>query len=846
MHFVSVFGAFGEFSSPGLFRSGKFWEPLMSTAKSRILLGLIVCLGLIGSTMDDFSDPSFRLGLILLALFSFILIRLERFTARRRALAEAGDDYFLISTECFLDWTALSDGLDPGSLRLLSGLLNQGRQDGRFLRPGLKKAVRRLKEVCRRRPEDPGPWAYRSWGLSLLACISAREAMLLGRPGRAARFRSNAGFCRDRALDSAPGELKASILADWGRALETEAEDSEDGRPLPLLEQALAKYRQAVTLDPDQAGAWRGQGRVLGFLALSCGGTPRRPELEKAVEMYERARRVREWDGAFYDEFGLAALRLAENNPSRAVHFYRYSAKLFIMASELKGESASSLFMAGKCLHLAGLNAGDICPASAAGLQREALEPLREAAELDPDDHWSFLWAARCLQALYNLAEDEGEAEADFLRRALRLCARAARAAAGEEVYSEWGNILCALAERGGPEAPRHWEEAAEKYGLAAACEELNGDRAAVNWHNWGYALAGQAAALPSAAERHRVLMEAAVKYRQAARLNSDNLITLENLGDILGDLAETAAGPAEAGHFYQEADLVFQRAAELYPYKAGPWRRWGAVLRNRAQTEKNPARRREIWEDCLSRLAAGVEAEPGDASTWVLWGQALSQRYWESPEHERAWLVDDIIAKYERAAELEPEDDEIRSLLGRSRLEASELPAEAPGSAGALGQVVRAVEELKTASRLNPEYSGHWADWGRALFRQAQLTENEASILATMAEAREKFETAVALDPAASEHHSGLGHILYQWGWRLEEPRLKREKFKEAYGHCAQAGNLAPHDPTVWRNWAKVAEALANVEKDPRKSFDWQNEANEKHYRADTLDSGQLKDRRH
>jgi len=49
-----------------------------------------------------------------------------------------------------------------------------------------------------------------------------------------------------------------------------------------------------------------------------------------------------------------------------------------------------------------------------------------------------------------------------------------------------------------------------------------------------------------------------------------------------------------------------------------------------------------------------------------------------------------------------------------------------------------------------------------------------------------------------------------------------------------------------VWRNWAKVTEALASLEDDPLKSSAWQNEADEKYYHANTLELPSLRPHRH
>jgi hypothetical protein len=49
-----------------------------------------------------------------------------------------------------------------------------------------------------------------------------------------------------------------------------------------------------------------------------------------------------------------------------------------------------------------------------------------------------------------------------------------------------------------------------------------------------------------------------------------------------------------------------------------------------------------------------------------------------------------------------------------------------------------------------------------------------------------------------------------------------------------------------VWRNWAKVTEALATLEDDPQKSSAWQSEAEEKYYHADALELPTLRPLRH
>ena len=787
------------------------------------------------------------LSLILIAHLA-LSVRRQRRRARLAARWAANPHHFLVNTICLLDWDQLTESFDEVTRRLLEGLVNRGWQDGRAIRPSLEKAFPRLRRLARRRPHDPGPAAYACWCLILLSRITGKE----GTPETSQEIPETKWWNMGSDMHNLAAQAdpdNAAVLADWARVLEDQAlvlADSE-GAPEYFLAQALAKYERAAELDPDLGSAWRGRGRVLSRLGADAAPEEALPVLSMAVESFETARQGREWDGEFYDEFGLAALRLAERHETRAVHYFRYAAKLFVMASELKESDLGSLFMAGKALHQAAAASEEGSPEAAAELHREALSFFEEASQADPEDPWSLLWSARGHLSLYNLPARVGGGLTELLDQADKLCREAAQVAPAEEVYSEWANILSVKAENGGPKAGELWAATARKYGEAAVCDEVPADRAAVNWHNWAYALASEAEMTPGLPRRRKLLKDAAKKYEQAARLNGDNLITLKNWGDVLGDLAELADNPAEAAAINEEAIAKFRRATELYPDKAGPWRRWSAILQGQARTERNPSARRALWQEALSRLEHGAQVEPDDPATWVLWGRVLSELYWEGPEYERPLLLSGIVEKYEKALSLDENDDETWNLLGRAHLEASELPEDLATTSGTpLSNAAAAAEHLGRAVGLRPEAPEHWSEWGKALFKIAQIVDNDASGLSALKEAHEKYETACALEPDNGEHHTGLGHILYQWGWRLEDPEPRRAKFKEAYHHCAEAGRLAPYDPVVWRNWGKVAEALANMENDPRKSFDWQSEAEEKYYQADTLDPPLTKVRRH
>ncbi|MDR1045387.1 MAG: tetratricopeptide repeat protein [Candidatus Adiutrix sp.] len=783
-------------------------------------------------------QPGFwALAALLLVNLGLYVRRCQR-QARREAWPAAASRRLPHDTACHLDWERLSAAFDDDSRRLLEALLNRGFQDGPALRPRLEKAILRLKRLGRELPGEPGPQAYLGWALALLGRVRGREKAEEEGAGPPESQGGLAGAGHyEQAARLAPED--GSILADWARVLEDRA-----GQSAPALREALEKYGRAVDLNPALSPAWQGRGRVLSRLAVFGDQAPDLEALGRAVDFFETARRGRDSDGAFHEEFGQAVARLADHHPGRAGTYYRYAARLFLSAARL-GRRQGRL-LAGRCLYEAGLLCGPEESRAAEALHLEALGHLRAAAGRETGDHRVFLQAGACLAALAELAGG-GEKAAAFLAEGAAFCARAAELAPGEEVYSEWANLLSARAELGGPRAGDLWADTARKYAAAAACEGVEPERAAVNWHNWAYALAELAETRPSAARRRKLFREAARKYAQAARLNGDHLVTLKNWGDVLGDLAELTGDPAEAERLRREAAEKFRRATELYPRQAGPWCGWSVLIQNRARAEREPFRRRQLWREALDKLEKAARVEPEDGEVWLFWGRLLQELGWESPDQERPLLLSAVIEKYERAAALAPGREEIWRLLGQARLEAAELPEElAAVNGGLLPNARAAVESLKTACGLRPEDAGLWAEWGRALFHLSRAVESEAGALAALGEAMEKYETAVALDPEDPEHHSGLGQILYQRAWALEDPARRREKFDQAYRHYLRAGQLAPHDPVLWRNLARVAEALANAEHDPQKSHDWQNEASEMSYRADSLDQFPGKDRRH
>lgn len=780
--------------------------------------------------------------------------------ARQDALHGAGyDRSCLAAAASLLRWEELAGNIDRESRLMLGGLLGQGSDYGGRLQPRLQKAASRLKKLGRANPDDPGLAAYRGYCLALLGHIADLEAAACGKRGKffQSRLWRQAEAHYLKALALAPEE--ASIPADWGRWLENRALvfRAKGLNPSPWFEEGLKYFELAAQADSGFKAAWRGQGRILAHQAMELEGEAALKLLEEAVGKYELARNDGGWAWDFYDEFAQVVFAVPQYHPDRRVHYFCYAARLWVMTSELNGGLGESLMQAGRAFTLAASAAQEGDPGQALKLYRESLALVRSAIRRDGADDIKLIWAARNLISLYALAEEPGFKPggedgptrleiAGWLDEAAELCARAAALNPSEVVLSEWADVLSRKADKGGAGAAGLWAAAARKYAQAIASFTSPDEKLAMNWHNWGYALYSLAAGQKSPQSRLKLLGQAAAKYGKAAALNGDGLVTLGNWGDVLGDMAELADKPEEAARLRGEAAAKFEKASVLYPGQAEPWRLWSGILQNQARSELKPAQRRELWQAALGKLECGVKADPGSAATWVAWGQTLSELYSEGAEYEKPLLMAGIIEKYEKALELSRDNAEIWAFLGRARLEASEFPQEASICGGVVENAAAAVESFSTACSLAAEQGVRWADWGRALFRQAQLIEGDASFLAALREAAEKYQTAVALEPENFGHHTALAHIFYQWGWRLEDQEAKSRKFKGAYAHCAEAGRLAPYDPTVWRNWGRVTEAMASIEKDPAKSFDWQSEAEEKFYQADLIGSTLLRNRRH
>jgi len=819
-------------------------DPLGSIITCAIMAAMVLVLPLLEQSQFDYL---FWLLAGALMLNLALAVRRQKRLARLAAWRLKYKDHFLADISCHLDRPRLNLGLHQAAVEPIEAIFKSNDNDIATLKPMVKKALSGLKKAMRHQPDHPGAWAYRGFFLALYGQITGREKFqetLSDYPETRWSVLSLRAYVRAAALD----KREASLFADWGRRLEARANSLSIIKPeaesehLAVLRTAMEKYEKALELDPEFFKAGWGMARLMAREALMSNHQDEAIEgLKLSVAAYESARRGRVQPFEFNIEFGQAVFTMASLSKGQNDHYFRYAARIFIMAAENEPQACLPRILAGQSLAMAAYMNEDKSKETARELYHEALVMFREAANLNHQDHESRREAVRCLTCLFNLAPEADRSDGcpahEFLTEAARWAAQAAELVPGEETWSDSANIISMQAEHSDIDKAGHlWAEAAGLHEKAARDRAASQERAAVNWHNWGYALTALAGTKPQSGRLH-ILKKAARKYARAASLSRDNLVTLENWGDLLGDLADRTTDQVQASRLRDQAEGKFRLAARLHPGQASPFRHWSAHHQSMARTERNPARRRELWKAALDKLDEASKANPGDAPTWLSWGRLFLELMEEGPDYERPLLLAGAMEKLEKAINLDRKSDETWSWMGRAHLEASELAEELNFSGGQLHNACLAGEHFKIACDLNPSDAGHWAAWGQSLFRVAQLVDNEASVLAALKEAYEKYLTAAALDPDDGGHQTDLGHVLYHWGWCLEDNEAKANHFKKAYEHCGEARRLAPENPMVWRNWAKVTEALASMEDDPLKSSAWQSEADEKYYQADALE---------
>ncbi|MBV8843981.1 MAG: tetratricopeptide repeat protein [Bryobacterales bacterium] len=236
-----------------------------------------------------------------------------------------------------------------------------------------------------------------------------------------------------------------------------------------------------------------------------------------------------------------------------------------------------------------------------------------------------------------------------------------------------------------------------QKYPEACAEYEKAAVMRAVDYSNWGYALAQQ-----------KLDDQAIQKYRKATETDARYAQGFYNLGNALSRVAEKLDSNSQA---YRQAKLEavekLQRATELNPRDAQAFYTLGRALR-----------RLKRDDEAIGKLDKAVQLKPDYHEAWNEWGNAL----YFSGDYKGA------VAKFEKAAGAQQDPIYFRNWgLALSALDRRD----------------EAIEKYTKATALNPAYDLAWSELGQELYARKDYQA-----------AAEKFEKAAAIQQDASYYN--------------------------------------------------------------------------------------------
>lgn len=327
------------------------------------------------------------------------------------------------------------------------------------------------------------------------------EAEQMGREG----FANYAGKPIERKFR----ELTAWTLSDWGLQLRKRS-NQEPMLRIEHLSAAIDKFKQAVTINPDDHEALGNWGRAL--VRLSDAEPEHRADhLNAAIDKFEQAVTLQPDDhGALYN-WGVALGKLADSKPDRRVE------------------------------HL-----------------NESIDKFKQAVDVAPGYHEAlYNWGV----ALGQLADAEPQQRVEHLNAAIDKFEQAIDIKSNlHEALNNWGVALAKLADAEPQRRVEHLNAAIDKYEQAFTLQP--GDHKASN--NWGIALGKLADVEPERRAEH--LKAAIAKFEQAVAVTPDMHEALSNWGVALIFLARETNDIL----LLDEAEQKFQAADQIAPGSSG------------------------------------------------------------------------------------------------------------------------------------------------------------------------------------------------------------------------------------------------------------------------------------
>jgi len=255
-------------------------------------------------------------------------------------------------------------------------------------------------------------------------------------------------------------------------------------------------------------------------------------------------------------------------------------------------------------------------------------------------------------------------------------------------------------------------------------------------------------------------LEEAIATYRRAIELNPDLSWSYHNLGEALAKLGKL-----------EEAIAAFRCAIELNPDFSWSYHHLGDALD-----------RQEQWEEAVVAFRRAIELNPEHFGSYVGLGQSLA----------KLGQLDEAIVAYRRASELEPEAEWIQHRLGEVLQQRTQLDLE-----DAIASYHRAVElnpddvqAYRKLLQIQPDNFEVWLQLGKALVKQEQWEEAIAA-----------YRHITELNPDDVPAHYRLGELL-----------IKQGDLEGAIDTFRQALELSPNSDESYYNLGEALASQGNI----------------------------------
>lgn len=357
------------------------------------------------------------------------------------------------------------------------------------------------------------------------------------------------------------------------------------------------------------------------------------------------------------------------------------------------------------------------------------------------------------------------------------------------DFFWKWGQCLAGLGKHSGE--PHDYHRAINQFSKAFELDCKHTEF----FNDYGDAMVELASLL----ERPEFLIESLKWFEQAVEVNPDEFNGWFNLASTLLKIAEIL--PAE--EYFEQACMSFLKAAEIDPTNALMWLRWGQLESSLGKMKRSP----KILESSLEKFAKAYELETDNAAVLSCWGEV--ELFFGSSQ-ERLDLLHSAKNKILRSLELHPETPDVWYLYGACLNELGHFFEDD-------SYFFQAIEKFEYGLTLNSKHPLLW--YGLALSHFALGELNEDALM---------FEKAVRYCSCVIEAGGGvLPQFWNDWGVALlklaeitnQQAHIEAaiEKFERALKQPALAAEAEDVDLEWVYNYGCALDLLGDVTEDPR-----------------------------